>query len=227
MMTGRGLRRRRAIISRLLEPLPESLELILGDQIYIARENSPPTLRNRLLCLAAFQNPEFYRAQSMRLPTYGKPRIIHCAEEHPLHLALPRGCLDEVRRVLQELKIKTVVRDERFGGIPLSVSFCGVLRPEQQAAAEAEAYRRDRRRDAMATEEWILRPAISGGRCGQTARSYSRHHPGYISPSTSRLGLDEKSHHLHLTSETVAKLKTSPLLPCFCVAPEQRRGVVL
>jgi hypothetical protein len=133
----------------ILEPLPESLELILGDQIYIARENSPPTLRNRLLCLAAFQNPEFYRAQSMRLPTYGKPRIIHCAEEHPLHLALPRGCLDEVRRVLQELKIKTVVRDERFGGIPLSVSFCGVLRPEQQAAAEAEAYRRDRRRDAM------------------------------------------------------------------------------
>jgi len=85
----------------------------------------------------------------MRLPTYGKPRIIHCAEEHPLHLALPRGCLDEVRRVLQELKIKTVVRDERFGGIPLSVSFCGVLRPEQQAAADAEAYRRDRRRDAM------------------------------------------------------------------------------
>ncbi len=88
----------------ILEPLPESLELILADQIYIARENSPPTLRNRLLRLAAFQNPEFYRAQSMRLPTYGKPRIIHCAEEHPLHLALPRGCLDEVRRASQELK---------------------------------------------------------------------------------------------------------------------------
>jgi len=121
----------------ILEPLPESLELILADQIYIARENSPPTLRNRLLRLAAFQNPEFYRAQSMRLPTYGKPRIIHCAEEHPFYLALPRGCLDEVRRALQELKIKTVIRDERFGGIPLNVSFCGALRPEQQAAAEA------------------------------------------------------------------------------------------
>ena len=121
----------------ILEPLPESLELILADQIYIAQENLPPTLRNRLLRLAAFQNPEFYRAQSMRLPTYGKPRIIHCAEEHPLHFALPRGCLDEVRRVLRELKIKMVVRDERFGGIPLKVSFCGALRPEQLAAAEA------------------------------------------------------------------------------------------
>ena len=121
----------------ILEPLPESLELILADQIYIAQENLPPTLRNRLLRLAAFQNPEFYRAQSMRLPTYGKPRIIHCAEEHPLHFALPRGCLDEVRRVLRELKIKMVFRDERFGGIPLNMSFCGALRPEQLAAAEA------------------------------------------------------------------------------------------
>jgi hypothetical protein len=73
----------------------------------------------------------------MRLPTYGKPRIIHCAEEPPLHIALPRGCLDVMLRALRELKIKTIVRDQRFGGIPLSVSFGGTLRPEQQAAAEA------------------------------------------------------------------------------------------
>jgi superfamily II DNA or RNA helicase/very-short-patch-repair endonuclease len=121
----------------IVEPLPESLELILADQIYIARENLPPALRNRLLRLAAFQNPEFYRAQSMRLSTYGKPRIIQCAEEYALHFALPRGCLDEAMRVLQELKIKAVVRDERFVGIPLNVSFCGDLRLEQRAAAEA------------------------------------------------------------------------------------------
>ena len=49
----------------------------------------------RLIRLAAFQNPEFYRAQAMHFPTFGKPRIISCAELHPRHLALPRGCLDE------------------------------------------------------------------------------------------------------------------------------------
>jgi superfamily II DNA or RNA helicase/very-short-patch-repair endonuclease len=123
--------------SPILEPLPESLELILADQIYIARVNLPPALQYRLLRLAAFQNLEFYRAQSMRLPTYEKPRIIHCGEEHALHFALPRGCLDEVRRTLQELKIKAVVRDERFGGLPLNVSFCGTLRTEQHAAGAA------------------------------------------------------------------------------------------
>ena len=66
----------------LAGPLPKSLELVLGDQIYIAKDQLPPGLRNRLLRLAAFQNPEFYKAQAMRLPTYDKPRIIACAEDH-------------------------------------------------------------------------------------------------------------------------------------------------
>src|SRR5207302_361649 len=51
-------------------PLPESLELILGNQIYIPKDALPPALRNRLIRLAAFQNPEFYKLQAMRLPTY-------------------------------------------------------------------------------------------------------------------------------------------------------------
>jgi len=120
-------------------PLPETLELVLGDQIYIAKEQLPPGLHNRLVRLAAFQNPEFYRAQSMRLPTFGKPRIIHCAEDLPKHLALPRGCLEEVREVLSSLGIQLVLRDERFGGTQLEVRFQGELRPEQQMAADALA----------------------------------------------------------------------------------------
>jgi len=118
-------------------PLPENLELVVGDQIYVAKEGLPPPLRNRLLRLAAFQNPEFYRAQAMRLPTYDKPRIIDCAEDHPQHIALPRGCLEDAQALLRTLKINPVIRDERFGGNPLKVSFCGALRPEQQAAAKA------------------------------------------------------------------------------------------
>ena len=51
----------------------------------------PPALKNRLIRLAAFQNPEFYRAQAMRLPTYDKPRIIGCAEDHGTHIGLPAG----------------------------------------------------------------------------------------------------------------------------------------
>ena len=102
--------------------LPEKLELVLGDQIYIAREHLPPGLRNRLLRLAAFQNPDFYRAQAMRLPTFGKPRIIHCAEDGPKHLALPRGCLAETQELLASLGVEAALRDERFGGTPIDVA---------------------------------------------------------------------------------------------------------
>ena len=121
----------------LAGPLPETLEVVLGDQIYISKASLVPGLRNRLVCLAAFQNPEFYRAQAMRLPTYDKPRIISCAEDHPQHLALPRGCLDDLMAMLAGLKIQSRLRDERCGGVPLEVSFCGTLRPEQQAAVAA------------------------------------------------------------------------------------------
>ncbi len=117
--------------------LPRTLELVLGNQIYIAKEGLHPGLRNRLLRLAAFQNPEFYKAQAMRLSTYNKPRVIACAEDHPHHVGLPRGCLDDVRQVLTNLGVRTAVRDERCAGRPLELSFHGALRPEQKAAADA------------------------------------------------------------------------------------------
>jgi superfamily II DNA or RNA helicase/very-short-patch-repair endonuclease len=118
-------------------PLPETLELVLANEICIARNAMPPALRNRLLRLAAFQNPEFYRAQAMRLPVYDKPRIIACAEDYPSHVSLPRGCLEDVRKLCSDLKISTIVRDERNSGRPLHVGFCGELRQEQRMAARA------------------------------------------------------------------------------------------
>ncbi len=117
--------------------LPRELELVLGNEIYIAREGLPPALRNRLLRVAAFQNPEFYKAQAMRLSTRGKPRVISCAEEHSHHIGLPRGCMDDVRKLLADLGIKSTIRDERNPGQPIEVAFAGELRLDQHAAAEA------------------------------------------------------------------------------------------
>lgn len=117
--------------------LPSTLELVLGNQVYVAKDRLHPGLRNRLLRLAAFQNPEFYKAQSMRLSTYDKPRVIACAEDHSQHIGLPRGCLDDVRQLLSSLGIGATVRDERRAGEPLTFTFHGQLRPEQQRAADA------------------------------------------------------------------------------------------
>lgn len=116
--------------------LPKRVTLTLGDQIYIAKTSLPPELRNRLVRTAAFQNPEFYKAQSMRLPTYDKPRIIACAEEHSKHIALPRGCFDDVQELLSSLKIGIDIQDERVTGETLDVAFQGQLRPGQQKAGD-------------------------------------------------------------------------------------------
>src|SRR6201987_2688053 len=132
----RPLSRSRTKVS-IAGPLPEKLELILGNQIYIPKDALPPALRNRLIRLAAFQNPEFCKLQAMRLPTYDKPRIIACAEDHPKHVGLPRGCLDDLLQTLSGLNIKTVVRDQRNPGQPLKATFQGELRPEQVVAAQA------------------------------------------------------------------------------------------
>lgn len=128
-----GQRKKKALAG----PLPKQLELVLGNQIYVAKDQLTPGLQNQLIRLAAFQNPEFYKSQSMRLPTYGIPRIIGCAEDFPQHIGLPRGCLAHVHQLLTEAGIDAVLRDERQPGQVLDVDFHGQLHPEQMTAGQA------------------------------------------------------------------------------------------
>jgi superfamily II DNA or RNA helicase len=121
----------------IVGPLPEKTNLVYGNQIYVPKADLTPSLRNRLIHLAAFQNPEFYRAQAMRLSTFGKPRIISCCEDYPNHLGLPRGCLDELLDLFRSLQINVELTDRRFAGTPIDVRFQGVLRAEQRRAAQA------------------------------------------------------------------------------------------
>lgn len=118
-------------------PLPEQMDLVLGNQVYVPKADLTPSLRNHLIRLAAFQNPEFYRAQAMRFSTFGKPRIISCCEDFPKHLGLPRGCLDELLDLFQSLKVDVRLTDQRFSGVPVDLEFHGALRKEQQQAADA------------------------------------------------------------------------------------------
>lgn len=118
-------------------PLPETVDMVLGNQVYIDRTALPPALVNRLVRLAAFQNPEFYSAQAMRLPIFGISRIIGCAELPSHHVALPRGCRDQAEALLTSLGIGIRCRDERHIGQPIEANFTGTLTLEQQAASDA------------------------------------------------------------------------------------------
>lgn len=118
------------------ESLPKSVTIVLGNQLFIDNSNLPTALQSRIIRLAAFQNPDFYKAQAMRLSTFGKPRIISCAEYYSQHIALPRGCQDELMNLLGELKIKPVIQDERFSGNKFpDLQFQCQLTDEQTQAA--------------------------------------------------------------------------------------------
>jgi superfamily II DNA or RNA helicase len=114
--------------------LPKMIRAVLGNLLYVEKEGLSPQLMNRLIRLAAFQNPEFYSAQVMRRSTFGTPRIIGCAEEFPKHIALPRGCLNDLECFLASHKIALELQDERQSGTPCVFDFHGTLHPAQEKA---------------------------------------------------------------------------------------------
>ena len=124
-------------VKKLAGPMPKSLTVILANLIYFEKAHLPQALANRLIRLAAFQNPEFYKAQAMRFPVWDKPRVIGCAENYPNHIALPRGCFEAAGDLLRDNGIQYEVIDERYAGQPIDVAFAGRLRLDQEAAVAA------------------------------------------------------------------------------------------
>jgi superfamily II DNA or RNA helicase len=129
--------KRRASTRRLADPMPTALTVTLANQVYFEKAQLPQALANRLIRLAAFQNPEFYRAQAMRMSVWDKPRVIGCAENYPQHIALPRGCFDAASELLADNGIRLDLRDERHAGEPIAVDFTGTLRQDQETAVTA------------------------------------------------------------------------------------------
>lgn len=122
---------------KLAGTMPRTLTVTLANLVYFEKSALPQALANRLIRLAAFQNPEFYKAQAMRMSVWDKPRVIGNAENYPQHIALPRGCLDAARALLKDNGIRCDLRDERCQGEPVQADFVGTLRPDQELAVAA------------------------------------------------------------------------------------------
>jgi len=121
----------------ITDPLPSSIKITLSNLLYIEKKDLHSGLINQIIRTAAFQNPEFYRAQAMRLSTFGKPRVISCAEEFEKHIAVPRGCLDEVTALLKSSGVKIDLHDERHKDSKINIAFSGKLSSKQEEAVAA------------------------------------------------------------------------------------------
>jgi superfamily II DNA or RNA helicase len=125
----------RAVTPRIVGPLPSIVKAVLAQRLFVEKEGLPPVLLNQLKRLAAFQNPEFYKKQKMRLSTALTSRVIACAEDLPLFVALPRGCVGEAEKLLAGNDIALTLDDRRHDGASLGCEFTGALTPIQQEAA--------------------------------------------------------------------------------------------
>ena len=116
-------------------PLPREVRAVLAQRLFVSKSGLSPTHLNQIKRLAAFQNPEFYKKQSLRLSTALTPRVVACAEELAEHVALPRGCRTKLEQVLQDHGSILRVEDQRCDGKPLEVTFQGRLTSIQRKAA--------------------------------------------------------------------------------------------
>lgn len=119
------------------EILPAKITIVIANSLYIEKATLPGMLLNQLIHLAAFNNPEFFKAQAMRMSTYDKPRVIACHDDLAQHIALPRGCLSDAKDLLEGHKITVETIDECTKGKPLKAGFKGKLRAEQKETIKA------------------------------------------------------------------------------------------
>lgn len=121
----------------ITEPLPPVVRAVLAQKLFVEKAGLPSPLLNQIKRLAAFQNPEFYKKQSMRLSTATTPRVIACAEDLPQHVGLPRGRQTELEALLQSYGVSVEVKDERAAGDRVGFRFHGKLTAVQRRAADA------------------------------------------------------------------------------------------
>jgi superfamily II DNA or RNA helicase len=116
-------------------PIPKKVVAVLSQRLFVEKAGLPSPLLYQIKRLAAFQNPEFYKKQNLRLSTAMTPRVIACAKEHEQHISLPRGCLDDLRELLSEYRCSLEVEDQRNAGVSIDAKFSGQLTEEQSKAA--------------------------------------------------------------------------------------------
>jgi superfamily II DNA or RNA helicase len=127
----------RIAVTRITGPLPSAVKAVLAQRLFIEKAKLPAPLLNQLKRLAAFQNPEFYKKQRMRLSTAMTPRVVTCAEELAHHISLPRGCVSEAEQLLREQGVTLTIEDQRCDGAVLDLQFKGELTTVQKDAASA------------------------------------------------------------------------------------------
>lgn len=117
--------------------MPDTVNATLAKRLYVRRDDLPAALLDAMRRLAAFSNPAFLERQRMRLSVARTPRVVTCFEDTARFLALPRGCLEPLEELLEDLGVGLELTDEREDGSRLRAHFNGTLTTQQRSAVRS------------------------------------------------------------------------------------------
>ncbi|KAF0134794.1 MAG: type III restriction protein res subunit [Candidatus Saganbacteria bacterium] len=116
---------------------PKIVAIVKANMLYLEKAAITQKALTRIKRLAAFKNPEFYKAQAMRLPIYDKPRIISTIDETEKYLGIPRGCEEGLLRLLDNADVAYAIDDKTNQGKKIKVKFNGNLNADQKPVVAA------------------------------------------------------------------------------------------
>lgn len=116
---------------------PGAVQVTRANKLFVSSVGLSQRAVLAITRLATFSNPDYYKKQALRKSVYKIPRVITCARSEGEWVAIPRGCEDELRKLIEGAGASVQINDETDHGKHVKVSFVGELRPDQMPAAEA------------------------------------------------------------------------------------------
>lgn len=111
--------------------MPALVRIVRSNLLFVSKEGLSAAAIDRIRRVAAFGNPDFYRAQAMRQSVYGKERVLHFDEDAGDWIGLPRGCENSVAELLATCGAQPMFEEARCEGKPIKVEFKGARGPSK------------------------------------------------------------------------------------------------
>jgi len=126
--------------TRTVPQAPPIVRARLGAGVTVEGEDLTPALAATLKHASSMPNPLFYERQRRRASTWNVPRFLRSYDETlDGGLILPRGLLDTLTNLIEQVGSRLEITDHRLVGEPHTFTFAAKLNDAQQAARRALA----------------------------------------------------------------------------------------
>lgn len=130
------------------------LHIVLADGIYIDTLNLSPQIQNQLRCMAAFDNPVFYKNARMKRSNYYNFSTVYLGRDINGYIQIPRGLYGVLLEKCGESEIPLDITNHRSTRRPIRVKFNGQLNEKQIPAVK----------DILKYDDGILEAATAFGK---------------------------------------------------------------